>query len=492
MNGVREVELKLELNPSAARTVADSLGEGTTNRLLATYYDTPRGSLRKRGISFRVRRSAEGYVQTVKVARGAGAGFFDRAEWEMPLDSDEPDLSVIDEAGLHDVLDKPKEWKKLRPIFTVDVERSVWRAALDGGSAEVVLDQGSVLADGVRTPISELELELKHGSAAALFGLARRIAGSAPFRVGVLTKAERGYRLLDGNAECPTKAEPIRLPAGATTAEAFAVIVQACLRHFRLNEPLVGQRDADGLHQARVALRRLRSAISLFRRLVADEQAEAIKHELRRLAATLGDARNLDVLLERIIPGHDSAVLDQIRQAREAAYGRALEALDSERSRALMLDLLEWVEVGSWRTRPPPSAAVPLDMPAPDFASDVLKRYRRRVKKRGAGLATLDPEDRHRVRIDAKKLRYASEFFASLFEGRKEGRRAKTFLSALEDLQASLGALNDIATGEKLAKELSARGIDLPADIVDANEAQLLRDAESAHKAFVKAKPFWR
>lgn len=492
MDRVREVELKLELDPSAARTVAGSLGEATTNRLLATYYDTPRGSLRERGISFRVRRSAEGYVQTVKVARGAGAGFFDRAEWEMPLDSDEPDLSVIDEAGLRDALDKPKEWKKLRPIFTVDVERTLWREALDGGSAEVVLDQGSVLANGVRTPISELELELGQGSAAALFGLARRIAGSAPFRIGVLTKAERGYRLLDGSAACPTKAEPTRLPAGTTTAEAFAVIVQACLRHLRLNEPLVGQRDAAGLHQARVALRRLRSAISLFQKLVADEQTEAIKRELRRLAATLGDARNLDVLLERITPGRDGAVVHKLGQAREAAYDRALAALDSERSRALMLDVLEWAEVGSWRTRPPPSTAAPLDMPALDFASDVLKRYRRRVRKRGAGLATLDPEDRHRVRIDAKKLRYASEFFASLFEGKKERRRAKTFVSALEDLQASLGALNDIATGERLAKELSAKGIDLPADIADADEAQLLRDAEIAHKAFAKAKPFWR
>lgn len=491
MDRVREVELKLEVEPSAARAAAAVLGEGTTNRLLATYYDTPGGSLRARGISFRVRRSAEGYVQTVKVARGAGAGFFDRAEWERPLDSDEPDLSAIDEAGLHDALDKPKDWKKLQPVFTVDVKRTMWRTALDGGSAEVVLDKGSVLANGVRTPILELELELEQGAAAALFGLARRIAGAAPFRVGVLTKAERGYRLLDGNAERPTKAEPMRLPAGATTAEAFAAIVQACLRHFRLNEPLVGQRDAGGLHQSRVALRRLRSAISLFRKVIADERTEAIKSELRGLAATLGDARNLDVLLDRIASDHDGGVVYKIRQAREAAYDRALAALDSERSRALMLDVLEWAEVGSWRTSPPPSTAILLDMPALDFASDVLKRYRRRVKKRGAGLATLDAEHRHHVRIDAKKLRYASEFFASLFDGKKDRRRAKTFLSALEELQASLGGLNDIATGETLAKELAAQGIDLPADIADADEARLLRDAETAHKSLVKAKPFW-
>ncbi len=491
MNPQREIELKLEVEPRAAASVGSDigLGKGRAMRLLATYYDTPEGSLRKRGISFRVRRNGDAYVQTIKVARGTASGLFDREEWETPLAGERPDLSAIDAAGLRDSLADPSEWNALRPIFTVDVERTNWRTNLENGSAEVVLDLGSVLADGAEDTVAELEIELTDGPPDLLFGLARRVADAVPVRLGVLTKSERGYRLLDGKAGRPTKAEPLRLPPDATTAEAFATIVQACLRHYRLNEPLVARRDADALHQARVALRRLRSAFSLFRDVVADERFEDLSNAVRRQTGLLGDARNLDILLHRLGSAPEAGpAFRHLQSEREAAYDHVLEELDSDRARRLPLDLLEWAEIGAWRSTTKPDAT----LPAREFAGQVLDRYRRRVTKRGKGLRHLDPEKRHKVRIEAKKLRYASEFFTSLFDGKKQTRRAKTFLSALEDLQTALGELNDIATGEALTRELSAKGIDLPVAAGGKGERKLLREADAAYDRLVDAKRFWR
>lgn len=494
MHRQREIELKLEVD----RDGADALwrgrgGAGQTRHLLATYYDTPDSALRDHGLSFRVRRAGDMFVQTVKVARRPGAGLFDRAEWERLLDGDEPDLSVIDDAGLRDALRHADDWANLHPAFTVDVERMIWRIDGDDGEAEVVLDIGKVVAGGQERSFHELELELKDGSSHTLFRLARELAAMAPMRVGVLTKAERGYRLLADTDGRPAKAEPVALQRGATAAEAFQTIAHACLRHFRLNEPLVSERNAGGLHQSRVALRRLRAALSLFRDVVADDRVGSIRTGLRDLARVLGEARNLDVLLQRLTESSASADAQQRLQAeREAAYDTALDALGSERTRLAMLDLLEWVELGRWRAEPRPEALPLLTMPAEDFAIQVLDRYRRRLKKRGRGLADLDDEARHQVRIEAKKLRYASEFFAGLFGRKKERRRHKKFLTALEAMQTHLGALNDIATGREIEHRLSARGIEVPALGILEDEARHLRDAESGYDDLVDAKPFWR
>ena len=492
MKPAREIELKLEVPPGAAREVISLLGgKGKSKHLHATYYDTPDGALRDRGISFRVRRDDGAFVQTIKVDRGPGGGLFDRSEWERALADATPDFTAIDEADLRDALDGDDGWDAVTPAFIVDVERMVWDATMADGTAEVVFDRGSVIAIGAKSAISEVELELRAGSASLIFALARRIASTAPVRLGVLTKAERGHRLRTARARRATKAEPLTLPGDATTAEAFGRIAETCLRQFRLNEPLIVERDVSGLHQSRVALRRLRSAISMFRKVVADERSDEIRLRQRTLAATLGDARNLDVLIERLHGDCDGALLAELQTKREAAYDRALAALDTADARLLSLDVLEWAELGRWRTWPSEDAAAVLASPARDFAAGVLDRHRRRVKKRGANLSRLDPEQRHQLRIEAKKLRYATEFFSSLFEGKKKQRRARNFRAALEALQDNLGALNDIATGEALAQDLAARGVTLPA-IGGEDAAQLLDQAEESHDALVDAKPFWR
>lgn len=478
-----EVELKLEADGHGLDAIAAALeARGVrfaTRTLHARYFDTPDKGLRRAGLSLRIRQSDDVRVQTLKAEGAALGALLARPEWERAVDGDTPVLDDAPEAMRGALPDGAAQ--ALAAAFSVEVERRVGSVLDETGGIEVVIDRGVVRANGREAPVAEVELELTDGTPAALFALARRLAEAAPVRLGMLTKAERGYRLLDRAGDKPVKGAAALIARDATTGEAFAAIAGACLRQFRLNEDLLLRTEhPDALHQARVALRRLRSALSIFRRVVADNRFEHLRGELRWLAATLGEARDLDVLLAR------TGRLDALGEARTAAYARVAEALGSVRARALMLDLAEWLAIGAWRTAPADPAVVA--RPARDFAGETLDRLRRRLKRRGKGLAHVDDETRHEVRIDAKKLRYAAEFFAPLFPSDKRKRRAKRFIGAMQDLQAHLGDLNDIATAPAVLARLGVAVESAP----EGERERLIEAAAEAYDALMERKRFWR
>jgi inorganic triphosphatase YgiF len=357
----------------------------------------------------------------------------------------------------------------------------------DDALIELAIDRGEVVAADRIAPIVEIELELKEGTPASLFAFARCLDGMGPVRPGVLSKSERGYRLLD-EKRTAFKAEPVVLAETMTAAEAFQRIVHLCVRQFRLNEAMLSSgRHADALHQARVALRRLRSAFSIFQAIARGPEADRLKAALRDLAAELGEARNLDVLLDRADVGR---LRDRISAARDQAYGHVEAALAASSTRALMLDLLEWTTASDWLDDPDTRADRQRTVRA--HAEAALDRFRRKVKKDGRDLAHASDETRHEVRKDAKKLRYAAEFFRSLFVRKRERRRYKRFVAALEELQDQLGALNDLATAPDILKAL-----DLD-EVLDrhwhggSGKAHLIEAADEAHEELVDSKRFWR
>jgi triphosphatase len=140
-------------------------------------------------------------------------------------------------------------------------------------------------------------------------------------------------------------------------------------------------------------------------------------------------------------------------------------------------------------------------------AADELRRRWKTILKRGRHLGALDPERRHKLRIQAKKLRYASEFFAGAFPRKKSVRRRQDFLAGLERLQDALGDLNDIAVHEEMSKRLlegstangnrrggranKAFAAGRLSGREEARVAAVLKDAEQAYTDFAKAKPFW-
>lgn len=337
-----------------------------------------------------------------------------------------------------------------------------------------------------RAPLCEVELELKSGSPHNLFDLARQLDEHVPLRLGVRSKSEAGYGLTGEGGPRAIKAEQITLDRSGDARDAFSAIAHNCIRQFRLNEGgVMATGDAGSVHQARVGLRRLRSAFSLFKPLLdEDEGGELIKLELSWLAVELGEVRNLDVLISRV-PEH---VRGQLEAAREATLEHVRVSLGSARTRLLMIDLAEWLAIGDWRVDPADPAIAA--RPAPDFAVDILDRHRRRIKKRGKHLAKVDDEHRHEVRIEGKKLRYAAEFFGPLYSAKKARRRHKAFLSAIEELQDALGELNDLATGPAV---LASLGIEQEWHAPDKRERRaMLEVAEESLDTLLDVKPFWR
>lgn len=483
-----EVELKLEFAAEDRDRLTSAVllaeADATTDHLVSAYFDTPELDLRAAGYTLRVRHSGDRWIQTVKANGEGGAGLFVRSEWERDIADDRPLIDarsgplakVVDGATL----------ARIRRLFETDVRRTRYALRSRKAEIELAIDEGRIRAGKRRVRLCELELELERGSPHALFEMVRRLDETVPLRLGVSSKSERGYALLAGGTRDAVKAEPIRLDADDDIRDAFGLIAQGCIRQFRCNETLLLESGgAPALHQARVGLRRLRSAFSLFKPLFAgDAQVRRLRTELSWLAAELGEVRNIDVLIKRA----DGDLVTQLAAARARVFDRAKGELASARSRRLMIDLAEWLALGDWRLRPV-DPALASRSPAP-FAAEILDEHRKRLKRRGKGLARLSDEHRHRARIEAKKLRYATEFFASLYPSRTGRRRHAAFLEALEAMQDQLGELNDQVIGREV---LAALGIDPLAMTPGPHDrADLLARAEEGYERLMDAKRFWR
>ena len=476
----KEVELKLETTAEGREALLASglLGdESEAADLRAVYFDTPDHLLRQHGLSLRIREKGGRAVQTVK-SGGAGAGLFDRSEWELPVIVDAP---VMDERtpvpGLLGA-----DGSQLPPAFEVRAHRRTFRIVEERAEIEAVVDRVEIVAGERSLHFDEVELELASGSTEALFALAGRIGAIAPLRISVLSKSGRGYALLEALPEA-VKAGKVRLSPDMDQPAAFAAIAQNCLSQYRRNEAILLERRApEAVHQARVGLRRLRSAMTLFKQMLAGPELERLNGRVRDLAQVLGEARDLDVLIEQAPP---EPILAKLSEAREAAYAALDAHLASNEARLLPLDLSQWIAGGSWRD----GGGEPLR----EFAAHSLDRARRKTRKHGKHLAGIDAEARHQLRKDAKKLRYTVEFMSPLFDKTGERRKRKKFARALRDLQEQLGALNDRATAEARLASLGLAGTpEAEGFLTNWDSDSLLADAAEARHALLDAKPFWR
>ncbi|MBQ0818176.1 MAG: CHAD domain-containing protein [Methyloceanibacter sp.] len=500
----KEIELKLAFDPADAPRIldhpllADANAVPKRRELFTVYYDTGDDVLRQAGVFLRVRATDDGYVQTIKT--GNKAEFFERNEWEHPLPSYEPDLAHAEGTALAPLL-IPEVREGLNPRFQTRFWRKAYQFQRDATEVELAIDQGEVTAGVLAAPICELELELKSGDARALFHLARELAETLPLTLAVKSKAERGFELLDGGDHRMEKAGGVEVAPDKTNAEAFRTIARNCLRQIVANTPAVRDGSPEALHQMRIGLRRLRAGIALFTKMLDGEDRESIKDALRWITQELGPARDLDVFMADVLEPLRAAHPDNAEVAeahrdfmtrREAAYTRAKDAVGSDRFRGALLDLTAWIETGAWadydnaRSGPAPSD------PIAAHGAKQLSRLRRRVKKSGANLRDLTVDERHELRIRAKRLRYATEFFATTFPGKKSDKRRSESLSALRDLQDSLGVFHDIATRQAL--RTAAKGdafAHLPGPDM-AEEKKQLKEARRAYARFIEVKAFWK
>jgi inorganic triphosphatase YgiF len=400
-----------------------------------------------------------------------------REEIEHPVASLEPDLARLAGTPLEG-LARAGDLDGLKPIIRSTVSRTSWIVEVGGSRIQVDFDEGEMSAGGNSQRFDELELELLSGEPACLLTAAKMIADRVPVRIGVLTKAERGARITTGAFERITKAAPVAVVHGMTVAQAFEVMLHACLKHYRLNEPLVlNQRKKEALHQCRVAMRRLRAAFALFKSAIADVEYQYLREELRWFTGQLGDARNLDVYLERDLAGSER---EAVTARREQAYEQVIATMNSQRFRLLAIELVGWTAFGPWRSGK--AARKPVE----GYAASRLDRLWRGIADAGHHIAGLDEHDRHRLRIQVKKMRYAIEFLRGLYPD--HASTEKRFARAVADLQESLGKLNDLAT----ARSLAIAGPSTDWLIGEPSERLHLRESEQAFRDLAGVGPFWR
>lgn len=488
-----EVELKFDVETGGSAAIRraaplrDSPSEQGDHDTL--YFDTKEGALRKAGISLRVRKSGDRFVQAIKRKKASAAGLFVRQEWESDVERFAVDPKAFAGTPVKRLLDSSGNGD-LVPLIRTRFSRTAWTIEIGGSRVEVALDEGKISSGKKQAPLGELELELIEGKPEALFALAESIGAAVPLRLGVMSKAERGFALAEGRLGKATKAEPSPIRPDCTEAEAFHAIAHACLRHFRLNEKILLERDdVEALHQARVALRRLRSALSLFRPTVRGKEYQALREELRTFAQQFGDARNLDALLARLKKSdhEDETLREQLLQARAKAYDKVARTLRAKATSQLMLRLALWIETGAWRFRARGAQDVG------GLAAEQLEKRWRKICRHGDRLSAMDEEARHQLRIEVKKMRYAAEFLAPLHAGKPLSARRDRFVTALKALQERLGELNDAWTAEQLVAHVSPR-LRTALTAIHGAPAQA-RQAQSAEKAFrraVAAAGYWQ
>jgi inorganic triphosphatase YgiF len=511
MTARTESEVKLELPVAAAPLVKKlPLLRGTQPKRkteVSVYFDTPKHTLRKRGLMLRVRHSDGCYVQTIKATENAD--IFARDEWECEIAGPKPDLRRASGTALAPLLGR-KFRRQLKPIFETRVRRTYYPLVRGACAVALTLDRGSIETGNSSLPLCEVEVELERGSEADLFAIAREITRTLPAQLSMSSKAERGYRLADGEDGAAVGFVAASLEPGLGSRVGFQRIGRACLQQILGNERAMLRGDADGVHLMRVGIRRLRAAMSLCSELLRDSQSAAVKGELRWLAGELAPVRELDVLLRQVVAPvakrrtgrHGIAALRRrFAQRREAALSRARAAVTSKRFRALTLDAAAWLETGEWTQPQDDRVRERGALPMESLAREQLTRRWRKVRKRRKSFAALDARRRHNLRIQAKKLRYAVEFFASLFPGKRTDKHQKRFLEAIKPVLDRLGELNDIVVHERLIGAMGANRRRTAGDgafaaglLSGREDARLDAATAAASKAlsrFAKVAPFW-
>lgn len=444
-----ESEIKLSLSARSARELAEhatlSDVQPRRQRLQSIYYDTPDRRLRHERILVRFRRSGRQWMLGVKTARPLTVGLAERGEWEVVAEPGHFDFAHVDDARIRGILERLVD--QLQPAFSIRFRRDSWLLEPDQKvRVEVSLDRGWIEAQGQRQRIREVEIELLAGTVSDLFEVASALQASLPLHPEVSSKSDWACRLLDGAPLLPVKAQAVSVDGEMPAIAAFRGIALSCLQQLQSNEQGVCETEQpEFVHQARVAIRRLRSAIRLWEPILPEPFVARYDPLWQALATKLGDTRNWDVFLSETLPAiaeafTDRGVIDQLsrRARRHCAHSRqaSRKALTSADYSRLLIDF-----AGELMALPENSAGT-----LAAFVPRCLSRRARRVNERAVEDILADVVARHRLRVAFKQLRYALEFFSPILSG----PLLADYLGSVTMLQEMLGRLNDLAVARQL------------------------------------------
>ena len=438
-----EIELKFQLTEKAHHSIAAQLrAEGAKSKLLAAhYFDTATGTLAHAGFALRLRKEGRVWFQTLKSASSAASAV--RGEHNVRLRVKEhPQLDLLAHADTEDGVRLQRLLSRSADNTLVcRYETHIRRLSVQIGArnrVEYSLDNGEITAQPDRNapplvlPVCELEIELVSGPASRLLSAARKLLVHPGIYIDVRSKAQRGAGLANGSLiVSAARAMPLTVNGNSLKALVEAVLIN-CARQVLVNASQLATIEGGGsehVHQLRVGLRRLRSAIALFGKFIGGDIA-TWNTKAKQLAAGLGGNRDIDVITEGLwprlraagaplveLPSHEN-VLPPGDLVREAATQQwMLELL------AIELQGLGDVAKGEWR----------LVLP-------VVRGWSRQCKKDALRFESFDLERRHRLRKRLKRLRYALEFIQSELPPKYYKRFSKALTIALDEL----GEYNDL------------------------------------------------
>jgi CHAD domain-containing protein len=290
----------------------------------------------------------------------------------------------------------------------------------------------------------------------------------------------------------PARPSPTPRLNGAMACDtAFRIVARRHLDTINANHEATCEGDPDALHQMRIALTHLRTAILFFSPMVHDAVRDEVRDELKWLNGELGTVRDLDVAFGRVKSldkrGPQAAVtLGPWNEKRDQGHHQLSRMLNSVRYRWLVDQTSGWIESGPWSTKKGKRAAGERASPIGAYSAEKLQGWEEKLLKKSRKLGKMGTKKRHRLRLFNKKLTYSIDSLDDLFADKKFSKQ-KTALKILSKAQRSLGQLNDGAKGNEIAAELEQKGVQTSLKFLKPKrEKRLLKKASKAYRKLKK------
>ena len=492
-----EFELKFEIPPRRLPAVKAAMQKlkCNTQRLQARYFDTADGALARKGLVVRVRQEGAHWVQT---AKGPTSDPLHRLEHNAalasPASNDLPGVDLARHAGtpVGERLTKALGLKEGEPapmlilVYATDVQRLTRCVSLEGSDIELALDIGNVVSGQRSAALCELEVELKHGKTAHATELARAWCKRHGLWLSVVSKSMKGQRLGSSNAWGPAEsATPPKFKQHASGAHLTVAVLQSCLAQVLSNasEVASGSDQAEHIHQLRVGLRRLRTALRELP-LLCDGINPGWAAPLVTAFRHLGEHRDHDLLAlgmqhQIMAAGGPALPIAPL----ESSIPTPAKVVRSPAFQNSLLCVISFVQATA-------SAAATTTHKTPrKILQKRLSTLQSRVVADGNQFLLLDDDHQHDVRKRLKRLRYLTEFAAPLFHS----RRVKSFVAGLKPVQDAIGLYNDEIMALQTYRELALTDAQALFGVgwLTARRAPNAEECLRELQAFAKIRPFW-
>ena len=483
-----EIELKFQIPDAFQDMIYQDFCASKVykQRLLAHYYDTPDFQLAQQSIALRLRLEQGHWIQTLKYKTEQ---HIERFEFESDLGKKkQPKLNLalyqdhIDELPALFTTEDASQNFKIK--FSTDVERISKILLFNQSEIEVCLDIGHLVFQQEKLRIFEIEFELVQGSIHDLIRCIEPWMNKYQLWLDTRSKSQRGdLHLQQQDMLLPQYAEPVVLDQAMTSNAAVHAILNNTFKHLLPNATALasGFYNSEHIHQARVAIRRMRSALKSYANLVHDIPPYWAA-QLRIIFQSLGNARDTDAIRETLLPQLQQAGCSHLEiPTAESYHNQVMWIFQSTETNQLILELMNYMtsELSPKNKKKKPFLK---------YAEKNLKKTHQRIADDIGHFSQLEDEEKHKLRKCFKHLRYNIEFVRSLYSN----KAVKDYLKAIKPIQELLGQYNDLLVAEQFFHELPENEeIHCAIDWLNQQEKQQLKHIDKQLKAFKKIKPFW-